>query len=132
MHCASNVIGYQKKNQVHVSLHSCIACTSKNESYFLWQQNKTYHLIYLQDHTFSIEWISDLCITQRGGISVVNPWNGKLVNHTSVQCTFVFFKWVLFCQVLVLKVSQFRMQILKFSFEPKNEQKYVSISALAS
>ena len=31
-----------------------------------------------------------------------------------------------------LKVSKSRKQILKFSFEPKNEQKYFCISALAS
>ena len=31
-----------------------------------------------------------------------------------------------------LKVSLFRKQILKFSFEPKNERKYFSISGLAS
>ena len=30
------------------------------------------------------------------------------------------------------KVSKSRKQILKFSFEPKNEQKYFCISALAS
>ena len=31
-----------------------------------------------------------------------------------------------------VKVSYFRNQILKFSFEPKNERKYFPISALAS
>ena len=33
---------------------------------------------------------------------------------------------------LRLKVSKSQKQILKFSFEPKNEQKYFCISALAS
>ena len=35
-------------------------------------------------------------------------------------------------EMIKLKVSKSQMQILKFSFEPKNEQKYFCIFALAS
>ena len=44
----------------------------------------------------------------------------------------LFIEQVRNLQNYLLKVNQFRKQILKFSFEPKNERKYFSISALAS
>ena len=44
----------------------------------------------------------------------------------------LFIEQVRNLQNYLLKVNQFRKQILKFSFEPKNKRKYFSISALAS
>ena len=61
----------------------------------------------------------------------------RLAYHCSTQgtlqlsCSYVVRDFVLFVKQK-LKVIKSRKQILKFSFEPKNEQKYFCISALAS
>ena len=56
-------------------------------------------------------------------------WSLILVQHIGANQWSFRNAVLLFAQ---LKVSKSRKQILKFSFEPKNERKYFCISALAS
>ena len=59
-------------------------------------------------------------------------FNYKEVMGQEIQLHFVPESFPGIKKGLKLKVSKSRKQILKFSFEPKNERKYFCISAIAS
>ena len=63
--------------------------------------------------------LKQICVNQRVGVASFNLMRGTLK---------VDWQHIMIC----LKVSNSQKQILKFSFEPKIEQKYFCISAIAS
>ena len=82
-------------------------------------------------------------------LSTMDQWHPKMHNSCSFSVTILISLWCFYTYLVLkmaansksvniltsrtwLKVSRSRKQILKFSLEPKNEQKYFCISGLAS